>query len=152
LTVFPKTNLSISQLEKFRNGLHILIADDNLTNAEILSIMLDSLGHKVKIAANGLEVMKQLEIHAFDMIFMDINMPFMDGIETTKKIRQSNSASQHIPIIAITANIVDKYSESYLSSGMNDYLIKPFGIESIEKKIADVFFQTADHYRWNESL
>jgi len=151
LTVSPKTNLSISQLEKFRNGLNILIADDNLINAEILSIMLNSLGHQVKIAANGLEVIKRLEIHAFDMIFMDINMPFMDGIETTKQIRQSNSAAQHIPIIAITANIVNKYSESYLSSGMNDYLIKPYGIESIEKKIADVFFQNKEHYRWNGS-
>lgn len=151
LTVSPKTNLSISQLEKFRNGLHILIADDNLVNAEILSIMLNSLGHQVKIAANGLEVMKQLEIHVFDMILMDINMPFMDGIETTQKIRQSNSVAQHIPIVAITANIGDKYSESYLSNGMNDSLIKPFSIESIEKKIADVFFQTAYHYRWNSS-
>lgn len=65
----------------------------------------------------------------------------MDGIETTQKIRQSNSAAQHIPIVAITANIGDKYSESYLSNGMNDSLIKPFGIESIEKKIADVFFK-----------
>jgi CheY-like chemotaxis protein len=129
-----------SQLQDsiFENNLHILIADDNLLNLEILSIMLQNLGHQVSMIKNGVEVLNALEQDTFDLILMDINMPELNGIEATIQIRQMNKPYQHIPIIAMSANIGDKFSALCLENGMNAYLAKPIEIETLDRKIMEI--------------
>jgi len=129
-----------SQLQDsiFENNLHILIADDNLLNLEILSIMLQNLGHQVSMVKNGVEVLNALEQDTFDLILMDINMPELNGIEATMQIRQMNKPYQHIPIIAMSANIGDKFSTLCLENGINDYLAKPIEIETLDRKIMEI--------------
>ena len=129
-----------SQLQDsiFENNLHILIADDNLLNLEILSIMLQNLGHQVSMVKNAVEVLNALEQDTFDLILMDINMPELNGIEATMQIRQMNKPYQHIPIIAMSANIGDKFSTLCLENGMNAYLAKPIEIETLDRKIMEI--------------
>ena len=129
-----------SQLQDsiFENNLHILIADDNLLNLEILSIMLQNLGHQVSVVKNGVEVLNALEQDTFDIILMDINMPELNGIEATIQIRQMDKLYQHIPIIAMSANIGDKFSALCLEHGMNAYLAKPIEIDALDRKIMEI--------------
>ena len=106
--------------------LHILIAEDNRVNAELLSVLLQKIGHLPKVAANGLEALAALERSRFDLIFMDLQMPGVDGYEATTRIRQrERGASRRTPIIAVTANAFQGTREHCLAAGMDDYLSKP---------------------------
>jgi len=122
----------------FENNLNVLVADDNLLNQEIVSIMLQNLGHYVSVVKTGIEVLKALEQDTFDMILMDINMPELNGIEATMEIRKSNKAYQHIPIIAMSANIGEKFTSLCIENGMNGYLAKPIEIETLDRKIMEI--------------
>ena len=127
----------VSQRSVFEGPFQILVADDNLINLEVISLMIQSLGHQVHPAKNGLEVLEILNTVSCDMIFMDINMPDLNGIETTQKIRQTVSDFQQIPIIAMSANIGDKFVQLCLDHGMNDYLTKPVSIEILDSMIME---------------
>jgi CheY-like chemotaxis protein len=127
----------VSQGSVFEGPFQILVADDNLINLEVISLMIQSLGHQVHLAKNGLEVLETLNAVSCDMIFMDINMPELNGIETTQKIRQTVSDFQQIPIIAMSANIGDKFVQLCLDHGMNDYLTKPVSIEILDSVIME---------------
>ncbi|WP_432665501.1 histidine kinase N-terminal 7TM domain-containing protein [Wukongibacter baidiensis] len=100
----------------------ILLAEDNQVNQLIMKKMLQKNGLNVEIAQNGKVVLEKLENEAFDIIFMDVQMPILDGYETTSIIRARNI---DIPIIALTANAMEGDREKCLNSGMNDYLSKP---------------------------
>jgi len=104
----------------------ILVAEDNEVNQELIKILLDSKGLKYKIANNGLEAVELYKNEKFDLIFMDVNMPEMDGIEATKQIKQYEKANNlaHIPIIALTANSMEGDKDKFLKI-MDDYLSKP---------------------------
>jgi signal transduction histidine kinase/DNA-binding response OmpR family regulator len=127
----------VSQGSVFEGPFQILVADDNLINLEVISLMIQSLGHQVHLAKNGLEVLEILNTVSCDVIFMDINMPELNGIETTQKIRQTVSDFQQIPIIAMSANIGDKFVQLCLDHGMNDYLTKPVSIEILDSMIME---------------
>ncbi|MFY7965798.1 MAG: PAS domain S-box protein [Chitinophagaceae bacterium] len=101
----------------------ILLADDNEMNRLVATTILNNYGCKIDEAQNGVEVLEKLKDNHYDVILMDIQMPLLDGIEATKKIRQSNI---NIPIIALTAFALKGDEEKFLSVGMNDYLVKPF--------------------------
>ncbi|MCX6209100.1 MAG: ATP-binding protein [Bacteroidetes bacterium] len=101
----------------------ILLADDNEVNRLVVTTILNHNGCIIDEAENGIEVLGKLKNNHYDVILMDIQMPLLDGIEATKKIRQSNI---NIPIIALTAFALKGDEEKFLSVGMNDYLVKPF--------------------------
>jgi PAS domain S-box-containing protein len=111
-----------------RKGRRILLADDYATNREVARRHLEAGGHSVSLACNGQEAIEAFESGNYDLIFMDIQMPIMDGIEAAKRIRDlergSGSASR-IPILALTAHAVKEYIDACLQAGMDDYLIKP---------------------------
>ena len=111
-----------------RQGRRILLADDYATNREVARRHLEAGGHCVSLACNGLEAIEAFKSGNYDLIFMDIQMPVMDGIEAAKRIRDlekgSGSASR-IPILALTAHAVKEYIDACLEAGMDDYLIKP---------------------------
>ena len=115
--------------EKVKIKLKILLAEDNPINQKVALVNLNNMGHQVEIAKTGKEAVEKFMQNEFDLIFMDIQMPEMDGIEATKKIREiekQRAVSRKIPIIAMTANTMEGDREIYLQSGMNDYVSKPF--------------------------
>lgn len=109
----------------------ILIAEDNLVNQKIAVKMFQRLGYNVKVAVNGVEVLSALEKQFYDLIFMDIQMPELDGIEATHLIIKRYSEDICPYIIAMTANVIDGDREKCLSAGMKDYISKPIKINSI---------------------
>ena len=113
----------------------ILVVEDNRANQQVAQAMLERLGCKCSIASNGIEALKLLEQAEYDAVFMDCNMPEMDGYETTRKIRQLHSEISQIPIVAMTANVLKGDREKCIQSGMNDYTKKPLKIEKLVEKL-----------------
>ncbi len=112
-------------VEKLR-GLHILVAEDNVVNQRMVRRLLEKKGCVVHLVEDGLDVLTALEQENYDLILMDMQMPVMDGIEATKKIRQREEATGgHIPVIALTANAMPEDRERCLEAGMDDFLSKP---------------------------
>ncbi|MFO7496074.1 MAG: response regulator, partial [Desulfobacterales bacterium] len=105
-------------------GCRVLLAEDNPTNREIATAVLESAGIQVKTAANGREALAAVQAGAFDAVLMDIQMPEMDGFEATRAIRDTQ-AVQHIPIIAMTAHAMKGDEEKCLAAGMDGYVSKP---------------------------
>jgi signal transduction histidine kinase/ActR/RegA family two-component response regulator len=109
--------------------LQILLAEDNPINRQLAVMILDKMGYVAGLAENGKEVLDQLQKEPFDLIFMDIQMPEMDGLEATRHIR---SRSVHQPvIIAMTANTTRKDRDDCLTEGMNDFLSKPVHLDEL---------------------
>jgi diguanylate cyclase (GGDEF)-like protein len=113
----------------------ILVVEDNRANQQVAQAMLERLGCKCSIANNGIEALKLLELAKYDAIFMDCNMPEMDGYETTNQVRQLSSEVSQIPIIAMTANVLKGDREKCIQAGMNDYTKKPLKLEKIIEKL-----------------
>jgi CheY-like chemotaxis protein len=111
----------------------ILLAEDNPVNRLVAVKQLEKLGYKADIAKNGLEAVEAHRQRNYQIIFMDCQMPEMDGYEATKKIRQIESEQNLEPvrIIAMTANAMEGDAELCLATGMNDYLSKPVDREKL---------------------
>jgi CheY-like chemotaxis protein len=124
-----------------KSGQHkILIVEDNTINQKVLCGMVKKLGHKTIVAENGLIAIDTLERETVDLVFMDCQMPVMDGFETTKAIRAGKGHCPNVPIIAVTANALSDDEQHCINAGMNDYLSKPISkdkIEAILKKWLD---------------
>jgi len=118
-------------------GLRVLLCEDNILSQELTKEILKRLGCEVAIADNGkqgIEILQNSEA-MFDCVLMDIQMPVMDGIEATKRIRALDSAVCHTPVIALTAKSVKDEKSQYANAGINDYLAKPFTPSEISQKI-----------------
>lgn len=114
----------------------VLLAEDNELNQEFLTFFLKDAGHSVRVACNGFEVLKALDEEPFDLVLMDIQMPEMDGIEATTRVRAGDTcAPADIPIVALTAYAMKGDRERMLAAGMNDYLSKPVDMEKLYKII-----------------
>jgi signal transduction histidine kinase/CheY-like chemotaxis protein len=105
----------------------VLIAEDNLINQKLLTKIIENFGLNVKTAINGKEAYEALKKEHFDLIFMDIAMPIMDGVSATKKILEYEKSNNltHTPIVAVTANALKGDRERFLNSGLDDYIAKP---------------------------
>jgi two-component system, sensor histidine kinase and response regulator len=109
--------------------LRILLAEDNPINRQLAVMILDKMGYSCGIAENGKEVLDQLQKEPFDLIFMDIQMPEMDGLEATRHIRRGRGRQP--VIIAMTANTTRKDRDDCLTEGMNDFLSKPVHLDEL---------------------
>jgi CheY-like chemotaxis protein len=96
--------------------------------------MLDNMGYKIETASNGFEAIERARSNHYDLIFMDIQMPEMDGFEATREIRKLDPETRNTPIVAITANTQDSDRNTCIEAGMNDYIAKPF----VKKQLADL--------------
>lgn len=126
---------TLSKQERVPSEIKVLVVEDNLVNQRVAQAMLSKLGIKVDMAGGGREAIELLKRNNYDMVFMDIEMPEMDGFETTAMIRSSEEIlnAKTIPIIAMTAHATTFVKEATLASGMNDYISKPISIEALEE-------------------
>ncbi|HUI64365.1 MAG TPA: response regulator, partial [Bacteroidota bacterium] len=108
-----------------RLPLRILVAEDNVINQKVALRMLDRLGYRADVAGNGAEAVAAIQRQQYDVVFMDVHMPEMDGFEATRKIRAIEGRLTHTNIIAMTANALQGDRERCLESGMDDYIAKP---------------------------
>lgn len=138
----PATASTKSQFNKKLAGDHplrILLAEDNLINQKVALRMLERLGYSADVAANGLEAVQALTLRPYDLILMDIQMPEMDGIEATRRIRQNWSPDFQPRIVAMTANALAGDRETYLTNGMDDYISKPIKVEELTRVLENSY-------------
>ena len=119
----------VAQATTPSSSLQVLIAEDNLVNQRVLQLFLETLGYIPTIANNGLEALEAMKTQTYDVIFMDMQMPKMDGITATKQIRQD--CGQQPWIVALTANALPEDRQLCIDAGMNDFITKPIQIENI---------------------
>ncbi len=116
--------------------IHILVVDDIFANRLLLSELITRTGNQVTLAENGAEAIEVLRNKPFHLVFMDIDMPVMNGIETTKYIRnEMPSPLNSIPIIAITAQNPELFFEDFSHTGFNKLITKPYSIDKIKTQI-----------------
>jgi CheY-like chemotaxis protein/HPt (histidine-containing phosphotransfer) domain-containing protein len=115
-----------------RFPLRVLLADDNPINQKVGLSVLSKLGYQADVAQNGLEVLKALEQKVYDLLFLDVQMPEMDGLETARQICQRWSSEQRPCIIAMTGNALLGDRERCLQAGMDDYISKPVRIGELQ--------------------
>ena len=114
----------------------VLLAEDNNINRTLVMRVLEKVGIKASSVETGVDVLKTLEGQSFDIILMDVQMPEMDGVEATKRIRQIEARKGgHVHIIALTAHAMKGDMERFLAAGMDDYLSKPLKAELLYDKI-----------------
>lgn len=114
-----------------RNPLRILVIEDNIINQNLVMLMLERLGYRADVGANGQEALDALKRQPYDAILMDVQMPVMDGLEATRRIRQDLDIQPQPRIIAMTANAMSGDREICLQAGMDDYVSKPIHIEDL---------------------
>jgi len=119
--------------------LRILVVEDTLTNQEVLAGLLQRLGHAVDIAGNGFEAVEKVESDDFDLVFMDVRMPGMDGLEATRRIRAMPAAKAQVRIVAMTAGAMTFEEQACRDAGMDDFVSKPFN----RKKLLDALAKAA---------
>lgn len=121
--------------------LRILIVDDIAVNRKLLQLMLSRLGHKADMVTNGKEAIQALEMQPYDLIFMDLQMPILDGLRAAQAIRENLAHKASPYIIAITA-YADRFDrETCKNAGMNDYLTKPATLNDIRAAIQSAEIQ-----------
>jgi CheY-like chemotaxis protein len=121
--------------QRLRDSFHLLLAEDNIVNQKVACRILEKLGYRVDVAADGQAAFTAWESGRYDLILMDCQMPIMDGYETTRKIRQREGAGQHIPIIALTAHAMKGADNECRAAGMDDYLSKPIDRAELQQSL-----------------
>jgi len=134
----PRPDEHLAPGENSAAALHILVAEDNAINQKLAMAMLGKMGHRATLAANGIEAVSLSQQGGFDLILMDVQMPEMDGLEATRKIREREQISgARTPIVAMTANAMSGDRESCIASGMDGYVAKPVTRQALARAIED---------------
>lgn len=117
------------------NKPQLLIVDDILVNRMLLSDIATSIGCKCKAVKNGAEALEEVSNNHYDMILMDIEMPVMNGLETTEAIRKMDPSKSQIPIIALTAHNPDDFFTEFSATGFTELITKPYLISKIQRLV-----------------
>ena len=118
-----------------RHPLRILLAEDNPVNQKLALRLLDRMGYRADVAENGLDAISALEGSPYDVVLMDIQMPELDGLEATRRIRRRWPGDDGPRIVAMTANAMDGDREACLAAGMDDYIAKPIAPEVLQASL-----------------
>ena len=124
--------------------LKILLAEDNVINQKVAILNLQKLGHTVIVVSDGIQAVEQFIKELPDVVFMDVQMPLMDGVEATGKIRaweSANNITNRVPIVAMTANILKSDKDLFVAAGMDDYLSKPFNVGELVRLFDRIYKQ-----------
>jgi CheY-like chemotaxis protein len=120
-----------------RHPLRILLVEDNVVNQKLALRLLERMGYRADVAANGLEALEALRRQSYDLVLMDVQMPEMDGLEATRAICREWPPEQRPRIIAMTANVMKEDREACLAAGMHDYLGKPIRVEELGRALTE---------------
>jgi len=138
----PKSEPTPAEIKGFALdgvSLRVLVADDNLVNQRLISRLLEKMGHQVVVASDGMAVLRILQEGEVDLIAMDMQMPVLDGVETTQKIRSmEKDAGGHVPIVAMTANAFEEDRRKCFDAGMDGFVVKPVSAQSIREEMERV--------------
>ena len=115
--------------------MRVLVAEDNVVNQKVAMRMLEKLGLRVDVAANGREAVEMVKMLPYDLVFMDCHMPEMDGYEAVAAIRRRESGDSHTPVVAMTADAMEGYREQCLAAGMDDFITKPVKMDALVQTI-----------------
>jgi signal transduction histidine kinase/CheY-like chemotaxis protein/putative methionine-R-sulfoxide reductase with GAF domain len=114
-----------------RHPLRILLAEDNVVNQKLALRLLHQMGYRADLASNGIEAVESVERQAYDVVLMDVQMPELDGLDATRRIRAQQPAHEGLRIVAMTANAMQGDREMCMEAGMDDYLTKPIRVERL---------------------
>ena len=115
--------------------LKVLVADDDLLNQRMMQVLLKHEGHSVDVVSNGLEAFDAVKFQKFDIVLMDLQMPVMDGIEASLRIREWENGGQHTFIVALTAGYLPEEGQRLFEAGIDNYLPKPFEMEHLQRML-----------------
>jgi PAS domain S-box-containing protein len=121
--------------QRLRDTHHILLAEDNVVNQKVACRILEKLGYRIDVAADGQAAFEAWQSGRYHLILMDCQMPVMDGYETTRKIREHEAGAKRIPIIALTAHAMKGADNECRAAGMDDYLSKPIDRDHLQKAL-----------------
>ena len=127
----PADPANLTETSKLDHRPLILLAEDDEMSIKVGTRMLERQGCRVIAVEDGCKALHALEEYTFDMIFMDIQMPVMNGLEATKRIRESNTTYASIPIVALTSYAMAVDKERFLEAGMDEYISKPISMDRI---------------------
>jgi two-component system, sensor histidine kinase len=128
--------LSARSTRPWLSGLKVLVVEDNATNRLVATHMLQEMGAQVETAEDGAEGVARAAAETYDLIFMDIQMPVMDGVQATREIRSLPGLAGRTPILAVTANVLPRQVESYLQAGMDGHIAKPISPAALMAEVA----------------
>jgi signal transduction histidine kinase/CheY-like chemotaxis protein len=147
------TRYSLHDAREPSSSLRVLLAEDNLVNQRLASRMLEKRGHSVVVAGNGLEALEALEKESFDLVFMDVQMPEMDGFEATAAIRKGERGTGiHLPVVALTAHAMKGDREKCLAGGMDGYLSKPIRPLELDELLQSYLARRKETLETQESI
>jgi two-component system sensor histidine kinase/response regulator len=112
---------------------NILVVDDDVLNQRMMKLLLTREGYQVDSASNGLEALEAIKLHQYDIVFMDLQMPVMDGIEASRRIREWENGGRHTFIVALTASYLPEEGHVLFEAGIDNYISKPFELEHIQR-------------------
>jgi len=115
--------------------LKILVVDDDELNQRLMRVLLTRDGHHVELASNGLEAFEAIKTRHFDIVFMDLQMPVMDGVEASRKIREWENGGGHTFIVALTASYLPEQGQELFEAGIDNYISKPFELDHIHRML-----------------
>jgi signal transduction histidine kinase len=147
----PKHELKLQEVraETPEAGLRILLVEDVAMNQELACAVLRRAGHSVEVANDGIEAVAAVEAHRYDVILMDIQMPRMDGLTATRRIRQLSGPARRTPIIALTANAMPEQVFEYHRAGMVDHVAKPF----MQRELHEAIHRAVDPLaKWHRAI
>lgn len=149
-SVVRRAATSLPQAKSSR-PLRILVAEDNPVNQKVALGLLKKIGHVAEAVADGKQAIEALARESYDIVFMDCQMPEMDGYKATEAIRRKEGLGRHTWIIALTANTMSSDREACIAAGMDDYVAKPIRSDALAASISrcprnDAVPQTPDHF------
>jgi signal transduction histidine kinase/CheY-like chemotaxis protein len=130
----PKADAQMAE----RHPLRILLAEDNAVNQKLALRLLGQMGYRADVAANGLEAVQSVQRQAYDVVLMDVQMPELDGLEATRRIRSEGTPHGQPRIIAMTANAMQGDREACIAAGMDDYVTKPIRVDALVQTLESV--------------
>jgi CheY-like chemotaxis protein/HPt (histidine-containing phosphotransfer) domain-containing protein len=133
---FPQKQTSVDAKLSEKYPLRILLAEDNAVNQRVAVRIFERLGYRVDVAANEMEVLDAMKVISYDVVFMDVHMPDMDGLEASRILNQQYTSEERPIIIAMTANAMMGDREICLAAGMDDYVSKPVRLEELQSIVA----------------
>lgn len=134
---------AVSELEGEGGSARILVAEDNPSNQRVIELFLRPIGARVTLVSDGQQALDALAIEPFDLVLMDMQMPVMDGLEATRRLRASGGVNAGIPVLALTANVMESHRKACAEAGMTGHIAKPIDARLLLTSVINAFDQGA---------